>query len=193
MRDNGLALAAGLTDDDQRFEPRTPHSAAYDEARDMIKNSAQGAEDPILQWVTFRLDNETYGINVMQVQEVLRHTEIAPVPGAPSYVLGIINLRGNVVTVIDTRQRFGLTPAPITDNTRIVIIEADKQVVGILVDSVAEVVYLRQSEIETAPNVGTDESAKFIQGVCNKNNELLILVDLEKMMTEDEWAELQGF
>ncbi|GGC97860.1 MULTISPECIES: chemotaxis protein CheW [Halopseudomonas] len=159
----------------------------------MQNNTAQGAEDPILQWVTFRLDNESYGINVMQVQEVLRHTEIAPVPGAPSYVLGIINLRGNVVTVIDTRQRFGLTPAPITDNTRIVIIEADKQVVGILVDSVAEVVYLRQSEIETAPNVGTDESAKFIQGVCNKNNELLILVDLEKMMTEDEWAELQGF
>ncbi|WOD12538.1 chemotaxis protein CheW [Pseudomonas sp. NyZ704] len=159
----------------------------------MKNNTAQGAEDPILQWVTFRLDNETYGINVMQVQEVLRHTEIAPVPGAPSYVLGIINLRGNVVTVIDTRQRFGLTPAPITDNTRIVIIEADKQVVGILVDSVAEVVYLRQSEIETAPNVGTDESAKFIQGVCNKNDELLILVDLEKMMTEDEWAELQGF
>ena len=130
---------------------------------------------------------------VERAREVLRHTEIAPVPGAPTYVLGIINLRGNVVTVIDTRQRFGLTPAPITDNTRIVIIEADKQVVGILVDSVAEVVYLRQSEIETAPNVGTDESAKFIQGVCNKNNELLILVDLEKMMTEDEWAELSGF
>jgi purine-binding chemotaxis protein CheW len=159
----------------------------------MNNNTAKGAEDPILQWVTFRLDNETYGINVMQVQEVLRHTEIAPVPGAPAYVLGIINLRGNVVTVIDTRQRFGLGPAPISDNTRIVIIEADRQVVGILVDAVAEVVYLRQSEIETAPNVGTDESAKFIQGVCNKNNELLILVDLEKMMTEDEWAELQGF
>lgn len=159
----------------------------------MKNDNNQSAEDPILQWVTFRLDNETYGINVMQVQEVLRHTEIAPVPGAPSYVMGIINLRGNVVTVIDTRLRFGLSSAPVTDNTRIVIIEADKQVVGILVDSVAEVVYLRQSEIETAPNVGTDESAKFIQGVCNKNNELLILVDLEKMMTEEEWAELQGF
>ncbi|PRB81977.1 chemotaxis protein CheW [Pseudomonas sp. MYb185] len=157
----------------------------------MKNNTAQSTDDPILQWVTFRLDNETYGINVMQVQEVLRHSEIAPVPGAPSYVLGIINLRGNVVTVIDTRQRFGLEPAPVTDQTRIVIIEADRQVVGILVDSVAEVVYLRQSEIETAPNVGTDESAKFIQGVSNKNDELLILVDLEKMMTEDEWAELQ--
>ncbi|HLD66172.1 MAG TPA: chemotaxis protein CheW, partial [Pseudomonas sp.] len=56
----------------------------------MKKSSAQGSDDPILQWVTFRLDNETYGINVMQVQEVLRYTEIAPVPGAPSYVLGII-------------------------------------------------------------------------------------------------------
>lgn len=150
----------------------------------MSKATAQSAEDPILQWVTFRLDNESYGINVMQVQEVLRYTEIAPVPGAPSYVLGIINLRGNVVTVIDTRQRFGLDPAPVSDNTRIVIIEADKQVVGILVDSVAEVVYLKQSEIETAPNVGNEESAKFIQGVCNKNGELLILVELDKMMTE---------
>ena len=154
--------------------------------------AAKGSEDPILQWVTFKLDNETYGNNVMRVQEVLRYTEIAPVPGAPSYVLGIINLRGNVVTVIDTRQRFGLMNAEISDNTRIVIIEADKQVVGIMVDSVAEVVYLRQSEIETAPNVGNEESAKFIQGVCNKNNELLILVELDKMMSEEEWSELES-
>lgn len=155
-------------------------------------SNAKGSEDPILQWVTFKLDNETYGINVMRVQEVLRYTEIAPVPGAPSYVLCIINLRGNVVTVIDTRQRFGLHSGEISDNTRIVIIEADKQVVGIMVDSVAEVVYLRQSEIETAPNVGNEESAKFIQGVCNKNNELLILVELDKMMSEEEWSELES-
>src|SRR6186713_2293115 len=117
-------------------------------ANDVVKNKS--TDDPVLQWLTFRLDGETYGINVMQVQEVLRYTEIAPVPGAPSYVLGIINLRGNVVTVIDTRQRFGLVPTEVNDNTRIVIIEADKQVVGIMVDSVAEVVYLRQSEVETA-------------------------------------------
>ena len=114
----------------------------------MSSEAAKSADDPILQWVTFRLVNETYGINVMQVQEVLRYTEIAPVPGAPSYVLGIINLRGNVVTVIDTRERFGLTQSKVDDNTRIVIIEAEEQVIGILVDAVAEVVYLRQSEIE---------------------------------------------
>ena len=154
--------------------------------------SKSTTDDPILQWVTFKLDNETYGINVMRVQEVLRYTEIAPVPGAPSYVLGIINLRGNVVTVIDTRQRFGLDATEISDNTRIAVIEADKQVVGIMVDSVAEVVYLRQSEVETAPNVGNEESAKFIQGVCNKNGELLILVELDKMMSEEEWSELES-
>ncbi|WP_299774298.1 chemotaxis protein CheW [uncultured Pseudoteredinibacter sp.] len=149
-------------------------------------------DDPTLQWVTFKLAGEVYGINVMQVQEVLRYTEIAPVPGASEYVLGIINLRGNVVTVIDTRERFDLDSTDITDNTRIVIVEADGHVVGILVDSVAEVVYLRQSEIEITPNVGNDESSKYIQGVCHKNDELLILIDLDKLLTEEEWAELNN-
>ena len=148
--------------------------------------------DPILQWVTFQLDDETYGINVMQVQEVLRVTEIAPVPGAPDYVLGIINLRGNVVTVIDTRRRFGLMPGEMDDSTRIVIIEAEKQVVGILVDSVAEVVEMRASEIEQAPNVGNDESSRYIQGVASRDGELLILVDLNKLLTEDEWMDLSS-
>ena len=149
--------------------------------------------DEVLQWVTFHLEDETYGINVMQVQEVLRYTEIAPVPGAPAYVLGIINLRGNVVTVIDTRARFGLAGNDVTDNSRIVIIEADKQVIGILVDSVAEVVYLRSSEIDCTPNIGTEESAKFIQGVSNRDGELLILVDLNKLLNDEEWDELSNF
>jgi len=156
-------------------------------------HSGQTSEDPVLQYVTFRLDEETYGINVMQIQEVLRYTEIAPVPGAPDYVLGIINLRGNVVTVIDTRRRFGLSDSEVSDHTRIVVLEVEGQVIGVLVDSVAEVVYLRQSEIETAPNVGNEESARFIQGVCNKNGELIILVEFEKMLSEEEWAEMAAF
>ncbi len=146
--------------------------------------------DEVLQWVTFCLDEEVYGINVMQVQEVLRYTDIAPVPGAPSYVLGIINLRGNVVTVIDTRTRFGLGHNDITEHSRIVIIESEKQVVGIMVDSVAEVVYLKTSEIDSAPHVGTDESAKFIQGVSNRDDQLLILVDLNKLLSDEEWDEV---
>ncbi len=151
------------------------------------------ANDEVLQWVTFKLENETYGINVMQVQEVLRYSEIAPVPGAPLYVLGIINLRGNVVTVIDTRSRFGLESCDVTDNTRVVVIESEKQVIGILVDSVAEVVYLKASDIDVAPNIGNEESAQFIQGVSNREGELLILVDLDKLLSDDEWDELKQF
>ncbi|MBR9787923.1 MAG: chemotaxis protein CheW [Vibrionaceae bacterium] len=155
-----------------------------------VEVKKDATNDEVLQWVTFQLEEETYGINVMQVREVLRYTEIAPVPGAPDYVLGIINLRGNVVTVIDTRSRFGLVEGEVTDNTRIIVIESERQVIGILVDSVAEVVYLRSSEIDTTPSVGTDESAKFIQGVSNRDGKLLILVDLNKLLTEDEWDDM---
>ena len=151
---------------------------------------AQETADPLLQWVTFRLDQETYGINVMQVQEVLRVSEIAPVPGAPGYVLGIVNLRGNVVTVIDTRKRFGLPPKEVDDATRIVIIEVEGQVIGVLVDSVAEVLDLRASAIEIAPNVGNDESAKYIQGVASINGELLILIDLNRLLSESELLDI---
>ena len=146
--------------------------------------------ESVVQWVTFRLSDEIYGINVMQVQEVLRVSEIAPVPGAPHYVLGIINLRGNVVTVIDTRIRLGLNTTEVTDSTRIVIIESARHVVGILVDCVAEVVDLRASDVESAPNVGNDESARYIQGVASRDDELLILVDLNKLLTDEEWDEL---
>jgi purine-binding chemotaxis protein CheW len=126
----------------------------------------------------------------MQVKEVLRYSEIAPVPGAPNFVLGIIHLRGTVVTVIDTCQRFDLPSGEITDATRIMILEVEGHVIGILVDAVSEVVYLRQSEIEASPNVGNDESSKFIQGVCHKNDILLILVDLDKLLSEDDWSEV---
>ena len=155
-----------------------------------MSQAAESVNNPITQWVTFFLDNEKYGIKVMQVQEVLRMTEIAPVPGAPQYVLGIINLRGNVVTVIDSRKRFGLPEKEADDATRIVIIEAGDNVVGILVDSVAEVVDLRTNDIESAPNVGTDESSKYIQGVSSVSEELLILVDVNKLLSEEEWNEM---
>ena len=148
--------------------------------------------DEVIQWVTFRLANETYGINVMQVQEVLRISEIAPVPGAPHYVLGIINLRGNVVTVVDTRIRLGLETSEMTDSTRIVIIEGAKHVVGILGGCVSAVVDLAASDVEKATNVGNEESAKDRQGVASRGDEQLILVNLNKLLTDEEWDELDS-
>lgn len=148
--------------------------------------------DQVLQWVTFQLENETYGVDVMVVKEVLKFQDIAPVPGAPDYVMGIINIRGTVISVINTRRRFGLPDRDPDDNTRIVIIEIGHHIVGIVVDSVAEVVYLKRSQIETPPQVNKDDSARFIQGVCHRDDQLLILVELDKLLTEEELAELDN-
>ena len=141
----------------------------------------------VSQWVTFVLDQETYGIDVIGGPEVLRVSDIAPVPGAPSYVIGIINLRGNVVSVVDTRQRFGLVPADLTDSTRIIIIESSEHTIGIMVDAVAEVVDVNPNEIDTAPSIGNEESARYIHGVVSRDEHLLILVDLNRLLSGDEW------
>lgn len=142
------------------------------------------------RFVTFQLADETYGIDVMTVQEVLRVTEIAPVPGAPDYVNGIVNLRGNVVTVIDGRKRLGLMPNEIDDDTRIVIIESNKQVIGMMVDSVADVVNVDVAEIDLPPNVGNDESSQYINGVVSQETGLLILMDVGKLLTDGQWDDL---
>ncbi|WP_018872526.1 chemotaxis protein CheW [Thioalkalivibrio sp. ALJ16] len=142
-------------------------------------------------YVTFSLADETYAIDVLQVQEVLKVTEIAPVPGVPDYILGIINLRGNVVTVIDARRRMGLDEQEPSDASRIVIIDVDNQNVGILVDSVSEVVRIAADAVEPAPEVGNDDSSRFIEGVTSTEEGLTILVDLNKLLSDEEWAQLR--
>ncbi|WP_017942254.1 MULTISPECIES: chemotaxis protein CheW [unclassified Thioalkalivibrio] len=142
-------------------------------------------------YVTFSLADETYAIDVLQVQEVLKVTEIAPVPGVPDYILGIINLRGNVVTVIDARRRMGLEDRESDEASRIVIIDVDNQNVGILVDSVSEVVRISPDSVEPAPEVGNDDSSRFIQGVTSTEEGLTILVDLNKLLSDEEWAQLR--
>lgn len=136
------------------------------------------------QWATFKVNNELYGIDVMQVKEVLRYSDITPVPGADYYILGIINLRGNVATVIDTRRLFDMPTVGIDDDTRIIMVEFNEQeVIGLVVDSVDEVINIPQNDIERAPNVaGDDSSRKYVQGVCYHNGLLTILLDLSKMM-----------
>jgi purine-binding chemotaxis protein CheW len=139
-------------------------------------------------YVTFSLSEETYAIDVLQVQEVLKLPEIAPVPGVPDYILGIINLRGDVVTVIDARRRMSLPDREPDDASRIVIIDVDNQNVGILVDSVAEVVQIAPDAVDPAPAVGNDQTSRFILGVTSTEEGLTILIDLNKLLSDDEWA-----
>jgi len=154
----------------------------------MVRVSA-ASEDEVIQWVTFCIGEETYGIAVMQVREVIRVSDITPVPGADEHILGIINLRGNVVTVLDMHRLLALPPADLTDQSRIIISESNDQVIGLLVDSVAEVVYLKASEVEVRPNVGNEDGAKFIRGVHSEGEQLLILIDVDQMLAPEELAE----
>ena len=107
----------------------------------------------VIQWVGFYVGQEKFGVNVLHVQEIIRMNEITPVPGAPHYILGVINLRGNVVPILSTRACFNMDIVEATATTRIILIDMEKQVIGIVVDAVAEVVSLSQDMIEKAPVV----------------------------------------
>jgi purine-binding chemotaxis protein CheW len=136
----------------------------------------------VIKHVSFALGDETYAVNAANVNEVLRHTEITPVPGSPAFILGIINLRGNVVTVIDARQVFDLPGREVSPQSRIIVVEVEDFIVGVLVDRVVAVVDLEEAAIETAPQTGQDTSARFIHGVYNEEDELLILVDFSRVV-----------
>ncbi len=146
-----------------------------------IPTTHRNQNDTTVKFVTFQLGNETYAVYASSVNEVLRYTEITPVPGAPAHVLGIINLRGDVLTVIDTRKMFGLDTREISSQSRIVVLELEDYAVGVLVDRVAEVVDLHESNIETSPNTGNDQATRFIQGVYHYEEELLVLVSFSNI------------
>ncbi len=151
---------------------------------DLHKKTGENQE-AYRKWATFSIADELYGIDVMQVKEVLRFTDITPVPGAPDGIMGIINLRGSVVTVISSRTLFRLEDKEIDHNTRIVVVEfEDQEVIGILVDGVDEVINMPESETNRAPGVMREDTQRqFVQGVCYRDEQLIILLDLDRMLT----------
>lgn len=134
------------------------------------------------QLVAFHLAGELYAVDVLQVQEILRIPEITPVPGAPAHIPGIINLRGHIVTVIDTRRRLGLPERAPDELSRILVVNHEGGTVGIMVDSVEEVMHVDCSVIEPVPDIGADISRVFLRGVVNHQDSLLILVALDQLV-----------
>ena len=149
-----------------------------------------GVEEETYRWVTFTLGNEIYGVDVMKVQEVQRMTDIAPVPGAPPFVLGIFNLRGTVVTVLDAEMRFGLAPRPVSETTRIMIIEVDDSVVGVKVDAVSDVAEVPVSKIHASPTVNAQVDQRYIDAVAHHDDALIIIVNTDKLLRADEPGDL---
>jgi purine-binding chemotaxis protein CheW len=135
--------------------------------------------DEELQLVSFQLGPEEYAIDILGVQEIIRMVDITQVPKAPHYVEGVVNLRGKVIPIINLRTHLGLSVAEHTKDTRIVVVEVGRLILGFIVDSVEEVLRLPQEMIEPPPSTGRGGAEPFHKGVGRFNGRLLILLDLE--------------
>lgn len=143
-----------------------------------------------VQLVVFRLGAEEYGVPITQVQEINRLTTPTRIPNAPAFLEGVINLRGKIIPIIDLKKRFGLESTVYTDEARIVIVEIDGNTLGVIVDVVSEVLRLPTSSIEPPPSIIAGITAEYLRGVGKLGDRLLILLDLNKVLTETEKEQL---
>jgi len=140
----------------------------------------------VLQLVTFRLGNEEYSLDILKVQEIIRHMDLTRVPKTPDFVDGVINLRGRVIPVIDLRKRFGLTADERTNETRIIVVDVNDAIVGFKVDAVSEVLRLPSDTVEPPPAVVSDKESEYIRGVGKMDGRLIILLDVTKILSGTE-------
>jgi len=147
------------------------------------------------QLVCFRIADEEFGIEIMQVREIIRLDAITAVPGTPSYVSGIVNLRGNVLPVIDLRRRFGRESGRLSEQNRILVVDMDDQTTGLIVDAVSEVLRIPEKNIEPAPQIlGASASSRYIIGIgkLDGGNRTIILIDTGSVLKQEEIEALPG-
>ncbi len=158
------------------------------------KSTDQVVESSSRQFLTFCLGGEMFGMELHQTREILEYKEVTPVPLMPGFICGVINLRGEVVPIIDLALRLGREPITIRKRTCIVVIEIVVEgalhVLGLLADSVSEVIEIKSHEIEDAPAFGAKIRAEFILGIAKKEPDFIILLDAEKALSPRELAYL---
>jgi purine-binding chemotaxis protein CheW len=147
------------------------------------------------QYLTFKLEEEVFAVDVAKIREILDFTLATKVPGTPEFMRGVINVRGNVVPVVDMRLKFGLSITEKTVDTCIVVmeiaVEEDKTILGALVDSVQEVFELEANQIEPPPRIGSRWRTEFIKGIGKRNDELIIILDIDKVFSSTELGVIQ--
>lgn len=156
----------------------------------MTNNLALAGSISEMQLVTFNLGKEEFAVPILQIQEINRLVDITRVPKSPEFVEGVINLRGKVIPIIDLRKRFGLPQAELGKYARIVVVNMEGRMVGLIVDSVSEVLRLSEDAIEPAPPVVAGIDSEYIRGLGKLDGRLLILLDLSKILTKEERKEL---
>jgi len=151
----------------------------------------ESQKEDLRQFVSFVVAGEEFGINILKVQEIIRPVDITRVPHAPEFVEGVINLRGRILPVIDLRTRFGFPERTQDDETRIVVVEIGNQTVGFMTDAVQEVLRVDVTSIEPAPELAVGIDAHYLRGVAKLEERLLILLDLEGILSTDEAEALE--
>ena len=160
----------------------------------MNEDQKQSTEEASNSYLTFKLGEEKFGVHVSQVLNILEMTKITEVPQSPDYMKGVINLRGMVLPVIDTRIKFGLPETEYTSNTCIVVmdleLEGDEVHIGAIVDEVLSVTEIGNSQIKPAPSIGNKYQSEFIYGMANIEEDFIMLLDMKKVLSAAEMAEM---
>ncbi len=148
-------------------------------------------EQNLNQLISFEVGEEEYGLEILRVKEVIRIRQITRLPGSPSFVKGIINLRGDVIPIIDLRDKFGLEEQEYTGSTRVIVAAVDGKLVGMVVDAVSQVVRLPADQVDPPPPIAGGLSARFVKGVGKLEDRLIILLDLDRILSAQEKCELE--
>lgn len=155
-------------------------------------NADSGSGEEFLQLVTCCIGREEFAIDILSVQEIIRMVDVTRVPKAPIFVEGVINLRGRIIPVLDLRRRLGMAGAERSEQSRIVVVNVRSLIVGLIVDSVSEVLRIPRSTIEAPPAVGNTVGAEFVHGVGRIADRLLIVLELNRLLSSSEQAALQA-
>ena len=145
-----------------------------------------------MQLVSFRLGKELYGIEITKVREIILITEITRIPETPDFLKGLINLRSTVIPVIDLRARFGLPEADLSDESRIMVIQACGRTIGIMVDAVSEVLRVKHDQIAPPPTTVNGLGRDYLSGLVKLDERLLILLEIDKIFGEEEMSEIDN-
>jgi purine-binding chemotaxis protein CheW len=142
------------------------------------------------KYLTFSLGNESYGIGILQIREIIEIMPVTAIPQVPDYIKGIINLRGKIIPIIDFRRKFNMPPTNQTDQTCIIVVDVTGRngslVVGLIVDSVSEVLNIREAEIEDSPAFGSEIDTHFILGIAKTESGVKILLDIDRVLNIQE-------
>lgn len=160
----------------------------------LVKVNDNVQHDELIQLVSFMLSDEEYGVEVLKVREIIRMPTITKMPNTPHYVEGVINLRGKVIPIISMRKRFGLMESENSSQTRIMVMDVSGLLTGFIVDAVSEVIRIHSSEIQPPPSmvVSSGIGQEFITGVFNHADRLLIIMDVDRMFSDDEKDSFAG-